>query len=522
MNLRQFPISDLRSGFYASLIALPLSLGIAAASGFPPITGIFAAIIGGIICSAFGSSPLTIKGPAAGLIVIAISAVQELGMGDLTLGYHRALAAGAAAGVLQVILALCGAGRLGSIMPPSVVHGMLAGIGVIICSKQIHVLLGVIPSSKTPLALISEVPNSIINEEPFIALLGAITLLGLIIFPKLKYFKSFPAALLNLFIVVPLGFALHLGEPHQAHLLGHWYTLGPDYLVHIPTHALASITFPDWTALKTLLGWKFVIMFALVGSIESLLTVSAVDSLDPEKRTSNLDRDLLSVGIGNLMSSLIGGLPMISEIVRSKANIDNGAKTVFSNVFHGIFLLLAITTIPYIINAIPLSSLAAMLVITGFRLASPKEFIKVYKVGLDQFALFSVTMLVTLFSNLLSGVFIGILLEVIFHLIRGAKPINFINNDIERSAFSNEHMILIPKGPCVFSNLPKLQDIITLSLQSAQSIAIDFSKSKLVDHTTLNRLQSLKRMHPHHKFQLSGLDTMKGVSPHELATRFRS
>lgn len=408
-------INDLKSGFLIFLIALPLCLGISMASGVPPISGVITAMVGGLISTFFGSAQLSIKGPAAGLIVIILGAVQELGQGDAFLGYKRLLGTAVIAAVFQIIFSKLNAGKIGHLMPSAVIHGMLAAIGVIIIAKQLHVMFGVVPSSKTPLELIAEVPHSMFNANPEIVALGMLTLFIAIFVPRIPvgFFKKIPAAMISLALVVPLALYWHLDATHEYHFWNHGFQVGPKFLVTLPDNLLASLVFPDFSALNSFLGWKYVIMLALIGSIESLLTVMALD------KKSDLNKDLFSVGVGNLCAAMIGGIPMISEVVRSKANIDAGAESQWSNFFHGAFLLLSVTLLTPVIHEIPLSALAALLIITGFRLSSPKEFYHAYQVGLDELAVFMTTLFITLKEDLLMGVMAGIALKLAIDMATG-------------------------------------------------------------------------------------------------------
>lgn len=503
---------DIAAGFSVFLLALPLCLGISMASGFPPLAGVFTAIVGGIVSTFFGSSRLTIKGPAAGLIVISLSAITQLGGGDMMIGYKKALAVGVVAACIQIIIAISKSAVVSELMPPSVIHGMLAAIGVIIISKQSHVMMGVVPHAKEPFHLLSEIPHSILTANPAIFFLGIISFLIAAFWPKVKKLSFIPASIMILVITIPASFLFKIDMPHTYHLFHHTYQLSSQFLINFPKNILEAVTFPDFSTILSPLSIKFIIMYALVGSIESLLTVCAVDSLDPKKKRSNLNADLFATGLGNLISSLIGGLPMISEIVRSKANIDYGAKSKYANFFHGVFLLVAILALPGIIQHIPLSALAALLVFTGIRLSSPKEFIHVYKIGLDQLLIFSSVFIVTLVEDLLVGVGVGILLKIVLHILRGVSIKEFFNLNFTLKELSDEASQIDIEGSLVFTNFLSLKKVIQSQLDTGKSVAISFSNAHFVDHMILDKLHTMS-------CSITGLDELKSRSMHPLASR---
>lgn len=514
---------DLTSGFLVFLIALPLCLGISMASGFPPIAGVLTAIVGGVLVTALGSARLTIKGPAAGLIVIAIGAVTELGEGDPMTGYKRALAVGVVAAVIQIVFALVRAASIGAAMPPSVVHGMLAAIGVIIISKQAHTVLGVSPEGKGPVALLAEIPHSLTKLNPEIATIGAVSLLVLFGLPfiKAKWARSIPAPMVVLVLAIPLGMAFDLGHEHTYSFGQATYAVGPAHLVQLPGRLLDALAFPDFSVVTSAVSIKYIVMFALVGTIESTLSVIAVDSLDPEKRPSNLNRDLLALGVGNLVCGLIGGLPMISEIVRSKANIDNGAKTSRANFFHGTFLLAFVALVPGLLQSIPLAALGAMLVYTGFRLASPKEFAHAKAIGLDQLALFVTTLVVTLFTDLLVGVAAGLVLKVVLHVARGAGLRALFRPQVEREDREGEINIRV-RAAATFTTLLSVASQLAAVDDKVSRVTIDLSQATLVDHTFLSRVYSMAEEWPHTELELKGLEELRPASGHVVAARWRS
>lgn len=515
--------SDILSGFLVFLIAMPLCLGIAMASGFPPVAGILTAVVGGVISTWLGSARLTIKGPAAGLIAIAIGAVQELGGGDMHLGYRRTLATIALAAVVQILFAVLRSGKLGDFFPSSVVHGMLAAIGVIIFSKQVHTLLGVTPQSKAPFALLAEIPGSLRGMNPEIALIGLVSLVlifgHLALSKRVPALKRLPAPLLVLLAAVPLGLLFDLEHEHTFTWSQGVYSVGPSFLVNLPGNLLSAITFPDFSAVFSAVSFKYVAMFALVGSIESLLSAKAVDMLDPQKRRSDLDKDLLATGVGNLICGLLGGLPMISEIVRSSANINYGAKSRLSNFFHGLCLLLFVAFAPTLIHRIPLAALAALLIFTGVRLASPSEFVKTFRIGADQLVIFTFTLVVTLATDLLVGVAAGIALKTVLHVFNGAPLRSLFRPEIE-THHSDGRVVLRVRHAAVFTNYLTIKKHL-LRQSEAKHVELDLSHARLVDHTTMERLHELE-----HEFsqqgrhlRLLGLDQHRGFSEHPLAAR---
>jgi MFS superfamily sulfate permease-like transporter len=521
--------SDLLSGFLVFLIALPLCLGIAMASGFPPMAGIITAIIGGLVVSRLNGSFVTINGPAAGLIVVIVDAVQSLGQGDAMAGYRYTLAAIVFASVLQVLLGVFKAGKLSAFFPSSVVHGMLAAIGIIIMAKQIHTLLGVKPEAKSLLGTIAEIPHSIYEMNPEIAFIGLAGLVLLILWSVIKNhtIKMIPAPLL----VVLLGLALeryfdldhihnYLFLPDTQFLPHHEFTIGPAFLVSVPEHFMAGFYFPDFAKVANLEFWEAVVTIWLVGSLESLLSASAVDKLDHYKRNSNLNRDLTAVGIGNMVSGMIGGLPMIAEIVRSSANVNNGAKTGWANFFHGAFLLVFVAFFPKLIHEIPLTSLAALLVFTGFRLASPKEFAKTMDIGLDNFVLFIITIIGILATDLLVGVLIGIVVKLLIHIARGVKLNNLFSMayHVKEDEAGTYHVAI--SGAAVFSNFMSLKSMLA-GLPEQKSISFDLSEAELIDHTVMEFIHDFSNEYTHSggTCKIVGLDDHEPYSDHPLAAR---
>ena len=482
-------LQDLQSGFMVFLIALPLCLGIAGASGCPPVAGIFTAIAGGILTTFLSNSQLTIKGPAAGLIVIVLGCVTDcstfakdsgIAEADIAMAaYKMTLAVAVVSGVIQILFGALKGGILGDFFPSAAVHGLLASIGVIIMAKQIPVAFGV-PKEQLldihhhtfePLDLILHLPGALLHLNPLIAVIGIVGLIimfGLPAFlPKLA--KKLPAQVVVLLVTVPLAlFVLHMPSPgmpdYSYSALGTDFVLSAKkHLVNVPLDSvkqlgaratdLTSFTFlPDFGVLKHIFAWKWIALFAIIGSLESLLSSKAVDTLDPQKRKTDLNRDLLAVGVANTFVAFFGGIPMISEIVRSRANIDNGAKSKYSNMFHGLLLLGAIAAIPHLLNLIPLSALAAMLIFTGSRLAHPREFAHVYHVGKEQLLIFVSTIVGVLATDLLVGIMIGIAVKFAIHMINGVPLKSFFKPYLSVEQEGDDTYRVSAHGSAVFSN----------------------------------------------------------------------
>ncbi|MGC1273348.1 MAG: SulP family inorganic anion transporter [Planctomycetaceae bacterium] len=520
---------DLLSGFLVFLIALPLCLGISLACGYPAIAGVFTAIIGAVLTTFISNSELTIKGPAAGLIVIALGTVQEFGFvagGDAATNfeaYRMALAVGVAAGVIQIVFGLLKTGVLGEFFPTSAVHGMLAAIGVIIIAKQFPITLGV-PANGGALELLANIPTIISQANPEIAVIGVLSLLLLFgwAFIPIKAIRRVPPQIVVVLATIPLGMYFGLTHEHTYTWGGHTYSVGENFLVDVPSSLFGAFATPDFSALATPAAWKWVMMFALIGSVESLLSAKAIDAIDPYHRRTNLNRDMLAIGVGNTVSAFVGGLPMISEIVRSKANLDNGAKTRFADMWHGLFLLLFVATIPALLHRIPLAALAAMLVYTGYRLASPKEFVNVFKIGKEQFIVFTATLVGTLATDLLKGIAIGIATEFVIHAINGVPLRSFFKPFLDVEPQDDGTVLIRARHSAVFSNwIPFRRQIEQIGLVQKNNVIVDLSDVKVVDHSVMEKFHEMERLFEQEglRFELRGLDSLRQLSNHEFAAR---
>lgn len=513
--------NDLTTGLLVSLIALPLCLGIAMASKFPAFGGLITAIVGGLVVAPLCGSRLSIKGPAAGLIAIAVAAVEVLGKGDDFYGYRCTLAVLAVAAALQILFALAKLGRFGDFFPASAVHGMLASIGIIIFSKQIHPLLGVKPLSKDPINLLLEIPHSLVVMNPQVALVGVTSVLIVVLAPVIlgRISRYFPGPLLAVLAGITFCLSFDFANPHKYTWYSIEYALDEKVLVNLPSNFVKGITFPDFSQIFSLTSVQFIIMFALIGSIESLLTVKAVDAIDPYKRKSDLNRDLMAVGVGNLVLSFIGGLPMISEVVRSYANVSYGAKTRWSNFMHGACLLLFAVALADLIHLVPIAALAGVLCVTGYRLAAPRHFKHCKEIGVEQLIVFSSTIVATLSTDLLIGVGVGVLVQAICCVVMGA-PVRslFIATPRGRKISESLTSIHLPSS-CTFIGLISFKNAVA-EVQS-RDLEFDFSDAVLVDHTFMHEIRTIEREYAEagRKVLLKGLERLTPVSEHSAACR---
>ena len=479
--------SDLVSGFLVFLIALPLCLGIAKASGFPPVAGIVTAVVGGLVTGLFSNSELTIKGPAAGMIAIVLGAMNDFGYtqgtdaaADLQ-AYKLVLAVGVAAGAIQILFGLFRAGILGEFFPMAPVHGLLASIGLIIISKQIHPMFGVASPKAGPIGSYLAIPATLASAELGIAAIGVTSLAILVYYPMLK--KALP-------VLAPIPAQLVVVV--TAIIMGQVLRIDGGQLITLPAQLQDAIVMPDFSQVFGSTALKWIAMFALVGTLESMLSAKAIDLLDPWKRKTNLNRDVLGVGVANTAVAAIGGLPMISEILRSSANISYGGRTRLANLFHGVFLVLALLLLAGVVKLIPLAALGAMLVFAGFRLASPKQFLHMWRAGKGQFLVFCLTIAFILpEGHLLDGIGVGILAELVLNFLGGASFGTLFKPDVQVASHAGGARLSVARS-LTFTNWVAFRKLVD-RLGPIDGATIDLSHAKYVDRTAHDKLLELRR-----------------------------
>jgi len=474
--MKNFARQDISSAVVVFLVALPLCLGIALGSGAPLFSGLIAGIVGGIVIGSLSGSNLSVSGPAAGLTAIVAVAIGKMPV------YEAFLLSVVIAGLVQLTLGFIKAGVLGDYVPAAVIKGMLTAIGIILILKQIPHLSGYDKDFEGDYEFIqvdekntfSELFNIINKITPLAIIIGVTCLAIYIVWDKVlakkaKIFQLIPAPL----VVVVAGVILNqvLGN-------GTSLSLKEGQLVSIPVAKdvqgfFTFFTFPNFSYLNLPVVWTSGITIAIVASLETLLNIEAADELDPLQRVTPTDRELKAQGIGNIVSGLIGGLPVTSVVVRTSANANAGAKTKMSAILHGVLLLLCVALIPGVLNLIPLSALAAILIYTGYKLAKPSIFKELYKKGFDQFVPFVVTIVAIIFTDLLIGIIIGIAVGLFFVIRANFKTALLVVND------ENKYLFRLRKDVS-FLNKPLLKKKLEQVPENAYVI-IDISRAEFID-----------------------------------------
>jgi MFS superfamily sulfate permease-like transporter len=480
--------ADLPASLVVFFVALPLCLGIALASGAPLFSGIIAGIVGGIVVGAISGSSIGVSGPAAGLAVVVLTAISDLG------SYELFLVAVVIAGILQVIMGFLKAGVIGYFFPSSVIKGMLSAIGIIIFLKQIPLALGY-EEGETPFAFFEttgfdiyrSLTNMVTSIDPGVVLITAISLAILLVWDKVlakkhKVFKLVPGPL----VAVIVGIIYQLifsGSGSSLEITG-------NNLVSVPVpdnfnDFLSQFTFPDFTQMGNTQVYIVAITIAIVASLETLLSVEATDKLDPHKRVTPTNRELVAQGVGNTMSGLIGGLPITQVIVRSTANVMNGGRTKLSAIIHGFMLFFSVLFIAEYLNLIPLGVLAAVLLIIGWKLANPSQFLVMQRLGKSQFIPFITTVVAIVATDLLVGILLGLAVGIVTILINSYKNSHFLHMEDKSNGVHRIKMELAEE--VTFLNKAAIQREL-YSLPENTYLTLDVTKTKALDLDVLEIL----------------------------------
>jgi MFS superfamily sulfate permease-like transporter len=511
-----------------SLIALPLGLGLALASEAPPISGIIAAVVGGMVVAILGGSNVTIAGPGNGLVIVLLGAITTLGGGDMYQGYLFTIAAIVVSGVLMMLLGFLKMGRLADFFPASAIEGMLAAIGLGILSKQFHIMVGNNDASGSIIALLGKIPSAIIalfqNADMSMliaAAIGIISLLIMIFYSKIRnpYFHLVPAPMWIL--ILSIGFSYFFVWTDAP------YPMSAEYLVNIPDDAIRNLAFPDFSKVMQKDFILAVLAITLIASIESLLSIKAVDKLDPLSRRSNVNKDLKALGLATTLSGFVGGLNVVTVIARSSVNVNNGATNRSANFFHALFLVLFIVLFQDQLRRIPLAALAAILVFTGYKLATPKTLQKIAKIGKEQIVIFLSTLLTTLFTNLITGIGVGILVTFIIHVLMNKSVTLFLSHVskpnvllFKEKDIDGGNFYVSIKYFCNFLNFYKLKNKLDV-IPENQNVVLDFSLCNFVDHTVMEGLENYTGtfVKKGGSIEIIGLDKHGADSTHPFAIR---
>ena len=514
--------NDFSAAISVSLVALPLALGIAVASGVSPMSGVLSAIIGGVVTTFFRGGNLSINGPAAGLIAAILGGLVAL---DGNINY--VLAAIVVSGAIQTALGFLKMGRFAKLLPSSVLHGILAAIGVIIFAKQIHYALGTSSDADTIIGTLLDVFNKLPEINPFVFLISLIGILVLVFYKKIKqkFIRAIPSPMWVLLLALPVVFGFDFFNEHSISLFGNTYGVGPKLLIDIPNNPLDSIMHPDFAMIGTFPFWLTVLSITTIASVVTLASARAVDKLDPYKRTTNLNKDLVGVGLSTMVSGALGGLPIINVIVRSTVNVNSNAKTKWSNLYHGLFLILFVLLLAPVLRSVPLAALAAILVHTGFKLASPKVFKQAYNQGVEQLLFLSSTLIITLFSDLLYGIAGGILITLALHMLLAKVGFVRFFKMIYRSGskvylLENGSYDVKLKGISNFLYALQLDKLLK-DIPKGSVVRIDLSQTRLVDLSIMENLIDFKRIHDNDggSVKLVGLENHVASTSHNRSLK---
>lgn len=487
--------NDLPASIVVFFVAVPLCLGIALASGAPLFSGIIAGIVGGIIVGAASGSALGVSGPAAGLAVIVLSSIASLGG-----NYNAFLLAVVVSGILQVVMGYLRAGFIAYFFPGSVIKGMLTGIGLLIILKQFPHALGwdkdAIGDDEFFQAdgqnTFSEIAKAIEYITPGAVFIGIISLAILILWEKVLAHRHRIFQLIQgPIVVVIVGILMNVA--YQNGMFG--FSLAEDQVVRLPVPSsfsgfISQFTLPDFTQFGNFEIYKIAIILAIVGSLETLLSVEAADKLDPDKRVTPTNRELKAQGLGNFVSGMLGGLPVTQVIVRSSANIAFGAKTKLSTILHGAFLLISAITIASLLNKIPLASLAAILLMVGYKLAKPSLFKQMYNLGWEQFMPFIATVVAILASDLLKGITFGILVGIFYTLRHSYRNSHHLKDITTNDKGQEVHHLVLAEEVSFFNKASVLQVLNEIPANS--KVIIDCSNSKSIAFDVIELIQNFE------------------------------
>ncbi len=510
--------NDIKSGITVFLVAVPLCLGIALASGVPVLAGLIAGIVGGIVVGLASGSHVSVSGPAAGLVAIILAATQELG------SFNMFLTATMMAGVLQILFGYLNIGIVAHYIPHSVVKGMLAAIGVILILKQIPHVLGYDGAFGSNLFFNRNAGDNIFSESFAIfnnlswgaVVISLFSFLLLYVFSfkniqKKKMLKFIPVSLIVILVGAIANKIFSIYFP--------WLTISGKHLVQIPSlffqkEFLDSIVFPDFSAFSLFLTYKYAFIIAIIASVETLLCIEASDKLDPHRRITPTSRELKAQGLGNFVSGLCGGLPITSVIVRSSVNIESKSKTKRSTIIHGVLLIFSLLVASPLINTIPIASLACILIVVGYKLTNKTLVREMFQKGVDQFAPFVITIITILLTDLLIGVFVGLMVSAFLVLRNYYKLQNFKLTGIPGE--KNSYQVTFSRY-ITFLSKASLQKSLALTPPGSR-VEFNFEETVMIDHEVREMLDDYYMLAKEKKIEIKIKNSVKDIfrSPENL------
>jgi carbonic anhydrase len=512
--------NDLFAGFVVSLVALPLCLGLALASNAPAIAGVITAVGGGILVALLGGSHVTITGPGNGLVVATLASIELLGQGNDALGWHYTSAAIVVSGAVILLLGILKFGALSDFFPSTAVEGMLGAIGLIIMARQIHIMLGVQPQMTDTVGYLELLPQTIdsvlSSSSHTLVFIGLGSLLIMAVYPFLRFriIHAIPAPMWVVLLVV--------GFSYYQDYVGNAGWLAQEMAINIPQNIAAEYVFPNFGKVFSTAFFEAVLLLTLIASIETLLSIKGIERLDVQKRKAKVNKDLRAHGLATVVSGMLGGLNVVTVIARSSVNVNNGARTRMSNFFHAMIIAAVIFLFRDVISRIPLPALAAILVYTGYKLISPKNIWNLANLSWESMVIYVLTFSATIFTNLITGIAIGIGLTFLLQLITTNRA-----SLILRNLFNPNTLLYTERDGTYILSVKRYANFINYigikkqldTIPFGSNVVVDLTLCEFVDNSVMEHLQGYHEFHEQKggQVEIIGLDDLQAKSNHPFA-----
>ena len=507
-NLKQHWRSEVVSGLGVFVVALPVNIAIAVASGFPAVAGLITAIIGGMVAGIFSNATYSIKGPSITMIPIIFLAVHNLSIFYPETGIKYTLATVVLAGIFQILFGLFRLGRRFNMIAEAVVYGSITAIGIMIFAREIHLLVGIEPQGRSLLALILEIPNSLLHIRPNVAIVGIVSILVLLLPPINNYDRFVP----RIFIVVLLGILINA----QSNPLSNFFQ---NQSLEIPGSLYGIFIFPDFSMIQVSTSILYALAIALVGILESRVNIKSIEALDRNRAKANANYEIIILGLGNVLCGFLGGLPMVVTMENSLANVNHQAKTKWSGIFQSFYILIFVLLGLKLLSYVPMISLTAIIIYITYKFNSPRLFHSISEIGLDQILIFLLTISITLLFGILPGLLGGVLATLTMYLILGSSPKDIFTPLITVSRKGTLKTKINIHGAALASNYETIQKHLHKALDT-ERIIVDLSQTKVVDHSFLELIYNFARYNhlDDGKMEVQGLKKHTPISRHPLST----